>query len=226
MYEIDAGKLPIITSGKNDAHAKPLSNNSYKKVIDIIGCSLILFILAPLMLAIAFFVKSDGGPALFRHKRIGANGKAFYCLKFRTMHLNSSALLEELLKHDTEAREEWERNFKLRNDPRITKIGAFLRKSSLDELPQLINVLRGEMSLVGPRPIVEAEVPRYRESFEHYKQCRPGLTGLWQVSGRSDVDYDRRVKMDRMYVESWSLLEDVKILLRTPLAVVRSSGAY
>jgi lipopolysaccharide/colanic/teichoic acid biosynthesis glycosyltransferase len=169
---------------------------------------------------------SDGGPILFRHRRIGAGGKAFYCLKFRTMHTNSSALLEELLKHDTEAREEWGRDFKLRNDPRVTKIGAFLRKCSLDELPQFINVLRGEMSLVGPRPIVEAEVSRYRESFEHYKQCRPGLTGLWQVSGRSDVDYDRRVTMDRQYVESWSMLKDAIILMKTPLVVVRSSGAY
>jgi undecaprenyl-phosphate galactose phosphotransferase len=226
MFEMEAVKFAPNQFDDLERHRKPLHVNVPKRIFDIVFSLLILTILSPAMLLIAVIVKSDGGPVVFRHKRIGADGKSFYCLKFRTMHINSAALLEDLLKHDPAAREEWQRDFKLRKDPRVTAVGAFLRKRSLDEFPQLWNVVRGEMSLVGPRPIVEAEVPRYREFFEHYKQCRPGLTGLWQVSGRSDIDYERRVMMDRNYAKNWSFANDVVILFKTPLIVLRSLGAY
>ncbi len=186
-----------------------------------------LIFLAPLMLVVAFLVYAqDGGPALFGHKRLGRDGRHFKCLKFRSMAVDAEARLNDLLARDPVARAEWEKDHKLRNDPRVTKLGAFLRKSSLDELPQLINVLRGEMSLVGPRPIVDAEVPKYGRRFNQYCAVKPGITGLWQVSGRNDTSYRARVAMDCVYAARRNAAMDFKIMLATVPAVLLSRGSY
>jgi len=150
----------------------------------------------------------------------------FPCYKFRSMVLNSQEVLQQLLDSDPEARAEWERDFKLKNDPRITPVGRFIRKTSLDELPQLFNVLRGQMSLVGPRPIISEELIRYDENVDYYLMAKPGMTGLWQVSGRNDVDYDTRVYFDSWYVKNWSLWNDIAILFKTVKVVLHRDGAY
>ena len=198
-----------------------------KRALDIIGAGLGLVLLSPLFLIVALMLRADGGPAFFAHQRVGRGGKLFGCLKFRSMVIDSQARLESLLASDPAARAEWEATRKLKNDPRITPIGRFLRSTSLDELPQLINVLRGEMSLVGPRPVQEAEIDRYYgASAAHYMAVRPGITGLWQVSGRSETSYESRVALDVAYVSRPSLLADLSILLRTPVAVVSRRGAH
>ena len=198
-----------------------------KRALDIIGAGVGLVLLAPFFLIVALMVRADGGPAFFAHQRVGRGGKLFGCLKFRSMVVDSQARLEALLANDPAARAEWEATRKLKNDPRITRIGRFLRSTSLDELPQLINVLRGEMSLVGPRPVQEAEIDRYYgASAAHYMAVRPGITGLWQVSGRSETSYESRVALDVAYVSRPSLLADLSILLRTPVAVVSRRGAH
>jgi len=186
-----------------------------------------LLFLLPLMaiIAIAIFAQ-DGGPVLFAHRRIGRHGRPFYCLKFRSMAIGAEARLATLLANDPVARAEWARDHKLRRDPRVTRLGAFLRRSSLDELPQLYNVLRGEMSVVGPRPIVEAEICRYGRRFRHYCAVKPGITGLWQVSGRTDVDYRARVAMDCLYVKSKSPSLYVWIIVATVPAVIMRRGSY
>ncbi|HKT65159.1 MAG TPA: sugar transferase [Burkholderia sp.] len=197
-----------------------------KRGFDLAGASLLLVMLAPALLGIAWMVRRDGGPAIFGHERVGRDGRRFKCLKFRSMVTNADAVLKALLARDADARVEWDREFKLKNDVRITPIGRFLRKTSLDELPQLLNVLRGEMSLVGPRPIVEAELERYGADVRYYLMAKPGMTGLWQVSGRNDTDYSTRVLLDVSYVREWSLRRDIGILFRTINVVVRGSGAY
>ena len=194
--------------------------------LDQFAALLLLLLLAPLMAVIALLVwRRDGAPVLFGHYRIGQHGRPFRCLKFRSMYLDSEAMLRELLERDPAARAEWERDHKLTDDPRITPIGHFLRRTSLDELPQLFNALRGEMSLVGPRPITLAELPRYGQVRWHYLSVRPGMTGLWQVSGRNDTTYDERVELDREFVEQHSLRLRLSILLRTLRVVIRGSGA-
>jgi Undecaprenyl-phosphate galactose phosphotransferase WbaP len=198
-----------------------------KRALDIVGAGLGLVVLAPFFLFVAMMVRADGGPAFFAHQRVGRGGKLFGCLKFRSMVIDSQARLEDLLANDPAARAEWDATRKLKNDPRITRIGRFLRSTSLDELPQLINVLRGEMSLVGPRPVQEAEIDRYYgASAAHYMAVRPGITGLWQVSGRSETSYESRVALDVAYVSRPSLLADIAILLRTPVAVLSRRGAH
>jgi Undecaprenyl-phosphate galactose phosphotransferase WbaP len=198
-----------------------------KRALDIIGAGLGLVLLSPFFLVVALLVRADGGPAFFAHQRVGRGGKLFGCLKFRSMVIDSQARLEALLASDPAARAEWEATRKLKNDPRITRIGRFLRSTSLDELPQLINVLRGEMSLVGPRPVQEAEIDRYYgASAAHYMAVRPGITGLWQVSGRSETSYESRVALDVSYVARPSMLADLSILLRTPVAVLSRRGAH
>jgi lipopolysaccharide/colanic/teichoic acid biosynthesis glycosyltransferase len=198
-----------------------------KRALDIIGAGVGLVLLAPFFLIVALMVRADGGPAFFAHQRVGRGGKLFGCLKFRSMVVDSQARLESLLANDPVARAEWEATRKLKNDPRITRIGRFLRSTSLDELPQLINELRGEMSLVGPRPVQEAEIDRYYgASAAHYMAVRPGITGLWQVSGRSETSYESRVALDVAYVSRPSMLADLSILLRTPVAVVSRRGAH
>ena len=198
-----------------------------KRALDILGAGIGLVLLAPFFLIVALMVRADGGPAFFAHQRVGRGGKLFGCLKFRSMVIDSQARLEALLASDPAARAEWEATRKLKNDPRITRIGRFLRSTSLDELPQLINVLLGEMSLVGPRPVQEAEIDRYYgASAAHYMAVRPGITGLWQVSGRSETSYESRVALDVSYVSRPSLLADISILLRTPVAVLSRRGAH
>jgi lipopolysaccharide/colanic/teichoic acid biosynthesis glycosyltransferase len=198
-----------------------------KRALDMIGAGLGLVLLSPFFLIVALMVRADGGPAFFAHQRVGRGGKLFGCLKFRSMVIDSQARLEALLASDPAARAEWEATRKLKNDPRITRIGRFLRSTSLDELPQLINVLRGEMSLVGPRPVQVAEIDRYYgASAAHYMAVRPGITGLWQVSGRSETSYESRVALDVSYVSRPSMLTDLSILLRTPVAVLSRRGAH
>lgn len=187
---------------------------------------LLLIALSPLMALVAALIwRRDGAPILFAHYRVGKDGKLFRCLKFRTMLRNSEQLLADLLQNDPAARAEWEREQKLANDPRITGVGQFLRKTSLDELPQLFNVIRGEMSLVGPRPITVAELTRYGKVRWHYVSVRPGMTGLWQVSGRNNTTYDERVALDQRYVEQRSLVGDIGILFKTVRVVMLREGA-
>ncbi|CAM5206583.1 hypothetical protein OURE66S_01080 [Oligella ureolytica] len=197
-----------------------------KRSFDVLVSLMLLFLLAPVLLIIALWVKRDGGAAIYGHTRIGLYGKPFKCLKFRSMVTNSQEVLDNLLKTDPRARAEWDKDFKLKNDPRITRIGKLLRKTSLDELPQLLNVLKGEMSLVGPRPIIDEEVLRYGEHKEYYLMAKPGMTGLWQVSGRNDVDYETRVYYDAWYVKNWSLWNDIAILFKTVNVVLQRDGAY
>jgi len=202
------------------------SAQAFKRIFDIVFTSIIIILLAPLLVWVALLIRRSGASALFRHRRIGQDGKEFFCLKFQTMVPNAEKVLADLLARDPVAREEWDKDFKLRNDPRITPIGAFLRKTSLDELPQLFNVLAGEMSLVGPRPIVRKEVVRYGDDITYYNALKPGITGLWQVSGRNDVDYASRVALDTWYARNWSLWYDLVILLKTVKVVFRRDGAY
>lgn len=183
--------------------------------------------ISPILLIIGLWIYKDSpGSVLFKHKRIGKNGKEFNCYKFRSMCIDAKEKLEELLANDPQAREEWEKDFKLKNDPRITRSGAFLRKTSLDELPQIFNVLKGEMSLVGPRPIIRDEMVRYEEHLADYLMVKPGITGLWQVSGRNDIDYDERVLLDSRYVRNWSVWLDIMLLWRTFKIVIQRKGAY
>lgn len=197
------------------------------RVIDLAICVPILIFVAPLMLLIAALIKlSDPGPAMFGHTRVGFGGASFKCWKFRTMVVDADARLAELLASDPEARREWDADHKLRNDPRVTRLGAFLRKSSLDELPQIFNVLRGEMSLVGPRPIVSAEIGRYGRWIKDYASVRPGITGLWQVMGRNDVEYRKRVAYDVFFARKQSVARYLVILFATVPAVLGRSGSY
>ena len=206
--------------------ARPF-NRLIKSVVDYILTIIGTILISPILLFIVAWIYYDSpGPVIFKHIRIGKNGKAFPCYKFRSMCLDADAKLVELLANDPAAREEWERDFKLKNDPRITKSGAFLRKTSLDELPQIFNVLRGEMSLVGPRPIIQKELARYGEFVDDYLMVKPGITGMWQVNGRSDTTYEERVQMDSWYVRNWNVWLDFMLLWRTIKAVFKCEGAY
>lgn len=188
--------------------------------------ALLLLLFAPLMACIAWRIwREDGAPVLFAHYRVGQGGRLFRCLKFRTMRHRSEALLASLLAGDPQAREEWERDRKLRNDPRVSPIGRLLRRTSLDELPQLFNVLRGQMHLVGPRPVVPQEIARYGAHKCHYLSVKPGMTGLWQVSGRNNTSYAQRVQFDAHYVETRSPWADLAILARTAKVLVTREGA-
>ncbi|MEJ2408049.1 MAG: sugar transferase [Novosphingobium sp.] len=194
---------------------------------DIVVALLILIAAFPFLALVALVLfASDPGPIFYAHRRIGYRGRYFDCIKFRTMKVNGDAILHAHLQASESARREWEETHKLRNDPRVTAAGAIMRKFSFDEFPQLINVLTGDMSLVGPRPIVETEVERYGHHFEHYCCVRPGLTGLWQTSGRSDTSYQQRVEMDMSYIARKSLAFDIWLLCKTIPAVVLARGAY
>lgn len=195
--------------------------------LDVALALIALIFVLPLMAVVALAVfLQDGGPVLFSHRRIGRGGKPFYCWKFRSMAVDAEARLKELLASDPAAQEEWARDHKLRNDPRVTRLGAFLRRSSLDELPQLFNVLQGTMSLVGPRPIVDAEICRYGRRFGHYCSVKPGITGLWQISGRNDVSYRTRVALDCLYAKSQSPALYLWIVVVTIPAVLSRKGSY
>lgn len=235
----DLGSLPVGTlefTSLVDGHAVMfrLKNNLaswynqfLKRVFDFTLTLLGTVLISPVLIAIALWIRKDSpGPIIFKHKRLGRNGREFSCYKFRSMCVDADAKLEELLRTDPAAKTEWEKEFKLKDDPRITKSGAFLRKTSLDELPQIFNVLKGEMSLVGPRPIIQAEVLRYGKYIQDYYMVRPGITGMWQTSGRSDVDYAERVQLDTWYVRNWNVWFDVVLLWRTFSVVVHKKGAY
>ncbi|KGQ71365.1 UDP-phosphate galactose phosphotransferase [Chelonobacter oris] len=202
------------------------SSRLIKRTFDIIVSAVLLLVSSPLFLYLFFKIRQEGGSATYSQTRIGRNGKAFHCYKFRTMVMNSGEILRNLLATDEKIREEWYRDYKLKNDPRITGIGHFLRRTSLDELPQLWNVFKGDMSLVGPRPVIRQELKFYGDDVAYYYMVRPGLSGLWQVSGRSDTDYRTRVYLDTWYVKNWSLWNDIAILAKTANVVIRGRGAY
>jgi exopolysaccharide production protein ExoY len=215
-----AGAPDQVATGRYGAYAG-------KRLLDITLALILLLVALPIILVVAFAVSvSSRGPVLYGHERIGRSGRRFRCLKFRTMCVDAEARLERLLAADPDARAEFEATYKLKNDPRVTRIGGALRRSSLDELPQLLNVLAGDMSLVGPRPVVEDELERYDEHQEAYLSARPGLTGAWQVSGRSDISYEERVALDVAYLDRQSPREDATILCRTVLVVAKRVGAY
>jgi len=200
---------------------------SWKRAVDLIMASVALLFLLPLMFVVAVLVHLDGGEVFFGHTRVGTGGRLFRVLKFRTMCPHADRKLATHLERDEAARLEWQQTQKLRNDPRVTWVGAFLRKSSIDELPQLLNVLRGDMSIVGPRPIVQSEASRYGRYIRQYKRCRPGITGLWQVNGRNDVSYRRRVAFDTLYSRHMGEPRfELAIILKTIPAVLRSKGSY
>ena len=199
-----------------------------KRIIDIIGSIIGILILIPTALIIYLarkVLKEDKGPLFYEQLRYGKNGKVFRLYKFRSMCIEADKKLKEYLENNDEAREEFEKTHKLQNDPRITKIGNFLRKSSLDELPQMINILKGDMSFVGPRPVVEKEVEEYGTNKDKFLSVRPGLTGYWQVNGRSNTTYEERMKMELYYVDNCSLWLDIKIFFKTFITVFKKEGA-
>ena len=209
-----------------------INKKIYFKIKDFFDCIFSLIFVTcgfPLFFLIAILVKfSSRGPIFFKHKRIGKNKKYFYCIKFRTMHAEADDILSNLLKKDEKSRIEFERIHKLKNDPRITPIGKFLRKSSLDEIPQFINVLKGEMSIIGPRPIVDKEARKYKNSLNKVLSIKPGITGLWQVSGRNNLSYKKRVFLDSLYVKNTNFLMDIRIIIRTLGVIIfpNDRGAY
>jgi len=214
-------------SPQSKAVSPPVIGGILKRGFDIAGALAGIVLISPLLMMLAALVKlSDGGSVVYGHSRIGHNGTTFRCWKFRTMVQNGDEVLRAHLAANPREREEWNATRKLQNDPRVTRVGAVLRKLSLDELPQIVNILRGEMSFVGPRPVVKEELELYGKAATFYLRSRPGLTGLWQVSGRNDVSYDTRVAFDRHYVENWSFASDLKILIRTVPAVFSSRGSY
>jgi exopolysaccharide production protein ExoY len=226
----------IVTGSRVEIHGEPFESIArpaepvgglVKRGFDLLAVAVALALLAPLLIGIAVLVRaSSPGPVLYGHKRIGFGGKSFKCWKFRTMVVDGDVVLDRCLRNDPALRDEWIRTQKLRDDPRVTPVGRVLRKLSIDELPQLFNIVMGDMSIVGPRPIVTDETRRYGQSIGHYLRTRPGLTGLWQVSGRSNTAYRQRVILDRCYVTNWSILGDIGIILRTVPAVLRSNGSY
>lgn len=205
----------------------PPTGGVLKRVFDVSAALTALVLISPLFLMLMLLVKlSDRGPAFYGHRRVGHSGKSFRCLKFRTMVVDGDKVLQAYLHANPKGMEEWRATRKLQNDPRVTLVGAVLRKLSLDELPQLINIIRGEMSIVGPRPVVEDELELYETAAIYYLQSRPGLTGLWQVSGRNDVSYASRVAFDTHYVKNWSIGSDMMIIAKTIPAVCLSRGSY
>lgn len=199
-----------------------------KRALDVLGAIVLAVVFSPLILAIVVvaLLRREGGSIIYKHRRVCRDGRSFECLKFRTMVPNADQVLRELLERDPAIKAEWVRDHKLRCDPRVTRLGRFLRRTSLDELPQLWNVVRGEMSLVGPRPVVREELLRYGRNVRSYLSAKPGITGLWQVKGRNDTDYRRRVVLDTYYVRNQNLLLDLYILVKTTRVVLGGSGAY
>ena len=202
-------------------------NLAIKRLQDLLLVTLGGIIILPLLLVISILIKlTSKGPVLYGHKRMGQNGKFFTAYKFRSMVMDAEEKLEKVLETDPKLKEEWNANHKLKDDPRVTRIGKILRRTSFDEFPQLINILKGEMSLIGPRPVTEPEIEKYGENSLRVLTVKPGLTGLWQVSGRSDTDYSERVSYDLYYIQSWSVWLDLWIIYRTPGAILKGKGAY
>lgn len=197
-----------------------------KRVLDVVGAIILGLVFSPLILTIICLMRKGDGSVIYCHRRVGRGGQMFSCLKFRTMVPDADQVLRDLLENDPDLRAEWIRDHKLRHDPRVTRLGRFLRRTSLDELPQLLNVLGGEMSLVGPRPVVREELLRYGRNVGTYLAAKPGITGLWQVTGRNNTDYRRRVVLDTYYVRNQNLLLDLYILAKTTGVVLGGNGAY
>jgi undecaprenyl-phosphate galactose phosphotransferase len=220
LYHLFVQQLFLLKINNN---LKSPSNRFVKKTFDIIVSVLLLPLLLPFIGILGLLIKLDSpGPVFYGHTRIGRRGKPFRVYKFRSMYRDSRERLNKILRADPGAKQEWETYFKLKNDPRITRMGNFLRSTSLDELPQIFNVLRGEMSLVGPRPVLQDEITQYyKECVDYYHMVRPGITGLWQVSGRNNVDYDVRVRLDSWYVLNWSVWLDIVILFKTIRVVLK-----
>ncbi len=222
-----AAEGELIAGVRRQTPAKPRDTGWIGRALDLFGALGMLVVLAPLMLVVAALVAiTDPGPVIYAHRRVGRNGKTFKCYKFRSMRTDADQVFAQLLEHNPGLREEWQARQKLARDPRVTRIGSFLRTSSIDELPQLFNVLAGDMCLVGPRPVVADELPRYGRYLAHYLSVKPGLTGLWQVSGRSATCYHHRVAADVCYARKKSLALDLRILLVTIPAVLAGRGAY
>jgi undecaprenyl-phosphate galactose phosphotransferase len=213
---------------KINNNLKSALSRAIKKTFDLIVGVLMLLFLLPLITVISLLIKFDSrGPVLYTQPRVGRKGRSFRIIKFRSMYADAQQRLKTLLADDESLRKEWESNYKLKDDPRITRVGKFLRKTSLDELPQIFNVLQGNMSLVGPRPVLQDEIDKYYRNFsEYYFLVRPGITGIWQVSGRNDTDYDLRVRLDTWYVLNWSVWLDIVILIKTIKVVLNRQGAY
>lgn len=226
LAEADLGRE--LKYGNASARLAPVSSGFYmkfgKRIFDVLGALFLFAIFIPLFAILSVALQMQRGPVMFGHGRIGQKGREFRCLKFRTMVPDAEQRLKDVLATDPVARQQWDEARKLDPDPRITRIGEILRRSSMDELPQLFNVLRGEMSLVGPRPVTASELSRYGDAQPYYLALRPGLTGLWQVSGRNDVSYDSRVALDTAYAQRVSLPGDLMILLRTVGVVLRATG--
>ncbi len=202
-------------------------NRAIKRLFDVVAAGILIVPAIPVALLVVAAIALDSrGPVFFVHDRIGRNGRRFRLWKFRSMARNADEMLERYIAAHPGARQEWERNHKLKDDPRVTRVGRLLRRTSLDELPQLVSVLGGDMSLIGPRPIVETEIGKYGSDFALYRAVRPGLTGLWQVSGRTDTSYGQRVALDTAYIRNWSFRGDLQILLRTVRVVLFGHGAY
>jgi len=219
-----AADAPVTAHAWRKSHP---SLSGIKRGVDLVLAALALLAALPVLAACAAAIRlTSKGPLFFLQYRLGQGGKAFSIVKFRTMMVNAEAALADHLAAHPEAKREWMTDHNLRVDPRITPVGRFMRKFSLDELPQLWSVVKGEMSLVGPRPIVSSEIPKYGEGYVDYCRVRPGLTGLWEVSGRNDTGYTQRVELDCHYVRRWSVTRDLEIIARTLPAVVRSAGAY
>jgi exopolysaccharide production protein ExoY len=207
-------------------YPKGFLHEAPKRIVDILGALLIALVFSPLIVTACTVLWIQGGKVIYRHRRFGRGGRTFECLKFRTMRPDADQILRQLLETSPELKREWVQDHKLRDDPRVTSIGRFLRRTSMDELPQLWNVLRGEMSLVGPRPIVREELLRYGRQVREYLAIKPGVTGLWQVMGRNDTDYRRRVAIDTYYVRNQNLVLDLYILCKTTGVVLGGNGAY
>jgi len=198
-----------------------------KRLFDLVASGVLFLLALPLGLLIALAIKLDSkGPILFVQRRVGYRGRTFPCYKFRTMYVDAEDRLQQVLRSDPHARRQWEEHKKLPQDPRVTRVGKILRRFSLDELPQLINVLKGDMSLVGPRPYLEEELPDLARDVQVITSVKPGLTGLWQVSGRSDLTFRERAILDEYYVRNWSLWLDLVILIKTLSVILKGDGAY
>lgn len=222
-YEIASGPISA-TGGVSKRPRSGIYAAFGKRVCDLVFAFALLPILVPVIAILWGLTRLDGGPGFFGHKRVGKDRRQFSCWKIRTMVPDAEAKLKQYLSETPDAMAQWQRDFKLDNDPRITRLGNFLRKTSLDELPQIWNVIRGEMSFVGPRPVVQDELLRYGEAEKYYLSVRPGITGLWQVSGRNDISYADRVRMDRIYASRYSMLQDTKIIAKTATVVLFPTG--
>lgn len=224
---VEAGRFGAWSGNPPAGEIHQVGSSVLKRAMDLVLAFAVLACAAPLMILIYCLLKiMDPGPALFTQLRIGRDGRAFTVYKFRTMRVDAAQRLEQLLASDPKAAAEWAEFQKLKNDPRVTQLGRFLRKSSLDELPQLLNIVRGEMSVVGPRPVTSGEIHRYGADYPYYTAVRPGVLGLWQVKGRNALTYPERIAYDVQYVKTWSIWEDVKILFMAVPVVLLGLGAY